>query len=191
MPLAAVSAPGKEHLPCPADGQRDKFSTRTVLTTLQKFCAALNQAVEYLLFGLGLSMALVVAVQVFCRYVLNASLFWSEELARYMLVWLTFFGATVAYYRNLHPGVDALTARLSPGKKRLTRLMVHLVCMLLALVMIISGTQFAWFIRRQISPALGLPKWIILAVIPASGCILFLYGLAFFLRIARDCTDGA
>ncbi len=164
---------------------------RPVLTTLQKFCAALNQAVEYLLFGLGLAMALVVAVQVFFRYVLNASLFWSEELARYMLVWLSFFGATVAYYRNLHPGVDALTARLSPGKNRLTRLMVHLVCMGLALIMIISGTQFAWFVRAQISPALGLPKWIVLAVIPASGIIFFLHGLAFFLKTARDCTDGA
>ncbi len=162
-----------------------------MLTTLQKFCAALNQAVEYLLFGLGLSMALVVAVQVFFRYVLNASLFWSEELARYMLVWLSFFGATVAYYRNLHPGVDALTNRLSPGKNRLTRLMVHLVCMGLALVMVISGTQFAWFVRAQVSPALDLPKWIILAVIPVSGIIFFLYGLAFFLKTAGECKNGA
>ncbi len=162
-----------------------------MLTTLQKFCAALNLAVEYLLFGLGLSMALVVAIQVFFRYVLNASLFWSEELARYMLVWLSFFGATVAYYRNLHPGVDALTSRLSPEKKRLTKLMVHLVCMGLALVMIFSGTQFAWFVRAQISPALGLPKWIILAVIPASGIIFFLYGLAFFLKTAGECKNGA
>ncbi len=162
-----------------------------MLIILQKFCAALNRTVEYLLFGLGLSMALVVAVQVFCRYVVNASLFWSEELARYMLVWLSFFGATVAYYRNLHPGVDALTTRLSPAKQRLTRYMVHLVCMLLSLVMIISGTQFAWFIRHQISPALGMPKWIILAVIPVSGLIFFLYGLAFFLKGIRDGDDGA
>jgi len=161
-----------------------------MLTILQKFCAALNQAVEYLLFALGLSMALIVAVQVFCRYVLNASLFWSEELARYMLVWLTFFGATVAYYRNLHPGVDVLTTRLSPGKQRLAGLMVHLVCMLLSLVMIISGTEFAWFIRQQISPALSIPKWIILTVIPVSGGIFFLYGLAFFLKLALNRTDG-
>lgn len=161
-----------------------------MLTILQKICAALNQTVEYLLFGLGLSMALIVALQVFCRYVLDASLFWSEELARYMLVWLSFFGATVAYYRNLHPGVDILTSRLSPSKQRLARLMVHLVCMLLSLVMIISGIRFAWFIRQQISPALGIPKWIILTVIPVSGGIFFLYGLAFCIKLARDRTDG-
>ena len=161
-----------------------------MLTILQKICAALNQTVEYLLFGLGLSMALIVALQVFCRYVLDASLFWSEELARYMLVWLSFFGATVAYYRNLHPGVDILTSRLSPSKQRLARLMVHLVCMLLSLVMIISGIRFAWFIRQQISPALGIPKWIILTVIPVSGGIFLLYGLAFCIKLARDRTDG-
>jgi len=153
-----------------------------VLEFLEKTCAAVNRAIEYSLFGLGFSMAILVAVQVFCRYVLNSSLFWSEELARYMLVWLSFLGATVAYYRNLHPGVDAFTSRISPEKQRITQLLVHATAMVLALVMVISGIQFAWFVRMQISPALAIPKWIILAVIPVSGGILFVYALAFLLK---------
>ncbi|WP_457575150.1 TRAP transporter small permease [Desulfomarina sp.] len=152
------------------------------MNILEKGCSAVNRLLEYLLFGLGFSMAVLVAVQVFCRYVLNASLFWSEELARYMLVWLSFLGATVAYYRNLHPGVDVLTARISEKYQRLARLLVHLSSMALAVVMVFSGVQFAWFVRLQISPALGIPKWIILAVIPLAGCILLIYGLLFFLR---------
>ena len=127
-------------------------------------------------------MAILVAVQVFCRYILNSSLFWSEELARYMLVWLSFFGATVAYYRNLHPGVDALTSRLSAAKRRTSQLLVHITTMGLALIMVISGMQFAWFVRMQISPALSIHKWIILIVIPLSGTLLFVYALAFFLK---------
>jgi TRAP-type C4-dicarboxylate transport system permease small subunit len=99
-----------------------------------------------------------------------------------MLVWLSFLGATVACYRNLHPGVDALTGRLSAGGQRRMRLLVHAVSMALALVMIISGSQFAWFVRMQISPALAVPKWIILAVIPLSGAILLLYSLLFLLQ---------
>lgn len=136
---------------------------------------------EYLLFGLGFSMAILVAVQVFCRYILNSSLFWSEELARYMLVWLSFLGATVAYYRNLHPGVDALTSRMAGATQRVSRLMVHIVTMFLASVMVVSGSQFAWFIRMQISPALAIHKWIIMVVIPFSGLLLFIYALNFFL----------
>ena len=157
-----------------------------MLEFFEKTCAAVNRAIEYSLFGLGFSMAILVAVQVFCRYVLNSSLFWSEELARYMLVWLSFLGATVAYYRNLHPGVDALTSRISPEKQHITRLLVHVSSLILALVMIISGSQFAWFVRMQISPALAIPKWIILAVIPVSGAIFFVYALAFFLKTLQQ-----
>ncbi|HID02272.1 MAG TPA: TRAP transporter small permease [Desulfobacterales bacterium] len=141
---------------------------------------------EYLLFGLGFSMALLVAAQVFYRYVLNSSLFWSEELARYMLVWLSFFGATVAYYRNLHPGVDTITSRLSVSKQRLSRLLVHLITMALGLVMLISGVQFAWFVRIQVSPALSIPKWIILAIIPLSGALFFVYALLFFIKTIKQ-----
>jgi len=156
-----------------------------VLRFLDKTCAAVNRCIEYLLFGLGFSMAILVAVQVFCRYILNSSLFWSEELARYMLVWLSFFGATVAYYHHLHPGVDVLTSRLSAVKQQISQLVVHLISMALALVMVISGTQFAWFVRMQISPALGLPKWIILAVIPLSGTVLFFYALTFLVQTIK------
>lgn len=153
-----------------------------MLRFLEKSCSIVNQVVEYLLFGLGFSMALLVAVQVFCRYVLNSSLFWSEELARYMLVWLSFLGATVAYYRNLHPGVDTITSRLSKTKQRLSRLLVHCVSMSIGIVMLVSGTQFAWFVRMQISPALSIPKWIILVIIPLCGLLLFLYAVLFFLK---------
>ncbi len=131
-------------------------------------------------------MAILVAVQVFCRYILNSSLFWSEELARYMLVWLSFFGATVAYYRNLHPGVDALTSRLSVSRQRISQLLVYITTMGLALIMVISGTQFAWFVRMQISPALSIHKWIILIVIPLSGTLLFVYALTFFLKTLQQ-----
>ncbi len=153
-----------------------------MLRFFDKTCAVVNRYLEYLLFGLGFSMALLVAVQVFCRYILNSSLFWSEELARYMLVWLSFFGATVAYYRHLHPGVDALIARFPATGQRISQLLVYGVTIGLALVMIISGCRFAWFVRLQITPALALPKWILLAVIPLSGVIFLLYALLFFLQ---------
>lgn len=157
-----------------------------MLRFLDKTCAATNRWIEYLLFGLGFSMAILVAVQVFCRYILNSSLFWSEELARYMLVWLSFFGATVAYYRNLHPGVDALTSRLSAAKRRISQQLVYITTMGLAMIMVISGTQFAWFVRMQISPALSIHKWIILIVIPLSGTLLFVYALTFFLKTLKQ-----
>ncbi|MDM8536299.1 TRAP transporter small permease subunit, partial [Desulfobacterales bacterium HSG17] len=48
-------------------------------------------------------------------------------------------------------------------------------------IMIVSGSQFAWFVRFQISPALSLPKWIIAGIIPVSGLVLLLHSLVFLM----------
>ena len=63
---------------------------------LEQCSDALNRGAERLLTVISLTMALVILLQVFCRYALNHSLFWSEELGRMLLVWLTFIGASVA-----------------------------------------------------------------------------------------------
>ena len=127
-------------------------------------------------------MTVIVILQVFCRYALNHSLFWSEELARYLLVWLTFTGATVAYYRNMHPGVDVLFKRLQRKNRRRLRLLVHLVSLIFFLIIIWYGSSFAYFIRAQTTPALALPKWLVFSIIPLSGLLFTLHGAAFLLE---------
>jgi len=144
--------------------------------------AQLNRGVEYLLSALGISMAIIVATEVFCRYLLNHSLFWSEELARYILVWLTFLGATAAYWRKAHPGIDLLSSRMGPHLRRVNAIFVHLVSLCLFLVMIYHGAVFSYFVRLQITPALSLPKWLIFAVIPISGLLLACHCLFFLVR---------
>lgn len=151
------------------------------MRVLEKLSRSINHWVEYMLFALGITMALIVANQVFFRYVLNQSLFWSEELARYLLVWLTFLGATVAYRRKVHPGIDVLFARMPPAMQKATAVLTHFASMTLFAVMILYGYQFAYFVRLQISPALYLPKWIILSIIPLSGMILMIHGVTFLL----------
>ena len=149
---------------------------------LEKLSRSINHWVEFLLFGLGFSMSIIVAVQVFCRYVLNHSLFWSEELARYLLVWLTFLGASVAYRRKIHPGIDLVYARMPGSVQRIFVISVYLASIVLFGVMIFFGVKFSYFVRLQISPALYLPKWIVFSIIPLSGLILMVHALSFLLR---------
>ncbi|MCP4351765.1 MAG: TRAP transporter small permease [Desulfobacterales bacterium] len=149
------------------------------MSVLEKFSKSINYWIEYLLFGLGFTMSVIVAVQVFSRYALNHSIFWSEELARYLLVWLTFLGISSAYRRKVHPGVDVLYARMSDLLRRASVIFVHLISLALFGIMIFYGCKFAYFVRLQISPALQLPKWIIFSIIPISGFILMIHNLAF------------
>ncbi len=157
---------------------------------IERTSSSINQWVEYLLFGMGFTMTLVVAVQVFFRYVLNHSLFWSEELARFLLVWLTFLGASSAYYRKVNPGVDFLYAKLPELLKKLSAILTHVASMFLFIVMIVYGCEFAWFVHLQISPAMQIPKWIIMGIIPVSGVILVIHAVGFLLaELRKDLCD--
>ncbi len=152
---------------------------------LETLSRGLNRWVEGALVLLGVTMSALVALQVFCRYALNHSLFWSEELARYLLVWLSFLGATVAYRRGAHPGIDVLPARLAPAARRAVLLAVHVAALALFAVMTVEGFRFAYFVRHQISPALHLPKWFPHLAVPVSGLLFAVHGVALLVRDVR------
>ena len=151
------------------------------MDALERLSRSINHWAECSLFGLGFTMSIIVAVQVFCRYALNHSLFWSEELARYLLVWLTFLGASVAYRRGIHPGIDLVHVHMPASLQRISAIFIHVISMVLFGVMIFFGVKFSYFVRLQISPALYLPKWIIFSIIPVSGLIFMVHGVTFLL----------
>ncbi len=61
---------------------------------------------DWISFVIFWAMAAIVFLQFFTRYILNNSLAWTEEIARYMLMWLTFIGAAVAMRRGTHIAVE-------------------------------------------------------------------------------------
>lgn len=161
-----------------------------MITILGSLSSSVNKVVEKLIGIMGISMASVVVLQVFCRYGLNHSLFWSEELARILLIWLTFLGATSAYFRKAHPTVDMFAARLQGRIKAINSTAVFLLSSLFFTVMIYFGVQFAYFARLQISPALFIPKWIIYSAVPLSGFILLVHSCFFFLTDLQKMNDN-
>ncbi len=153
---------------------------------LKQISHHINRVVEILISLMGLFMAAVVGAQVFSRYVLNHSLFWSEETARILLVAITFFGATVAYFRNTHPGVDGFYRRFPKKMQAIAHTAVALAGLGFFLVMIVHGIEFAWFVRSQITPALGLPKWAVMSIVPVSGLVFMIHGLAFLIQGKKE-----
>lgn len=155
-------------------------------STVERLSCCCNHYAEHTVFVIGLTMTAIVIVQVFSRYVLNHSLFWSEEMARYLLVWLTFLGASVAYHRGMHPSINLFQHRFSRHLKNRLCFIVHLLSLAFFAVMIWYGTEFAYFVRLQTTPALALPKWFVFAVIPFSGSLLALHAVGFLLRDFRS-----
>ncbi len=80
-----------------------------------RFEAALGATVERLLLAGIVALTLVMAAQVFCRYVVNYSLVWSEELARYLTIWLAFLGVSLGVRADSHFGITVVLDRVSAG----------------------------------------------------------------------------
>jgi TRAP-type C4-dicarboxylate transport system permease small subunit len=145
----------------------------------------INGLVERSLFLFGFSMALVTGVQVFCRYVLNHSLFWSEEAGRMLLVWITFLGATAAYKRKAHVGIDLVVRRFPPAPRKAVELTVLGLSLLFFAVLVLYGVHFIRFIAGQKTAALGISMGIPYAVIPLSGLIFLLHAASRILEMVR------
>jgi TRAP-type transport system small permease protein len=139
--------------------------------------AWINRVTEVVLFVIGFSMAMITGVQVFSRYVLNHSLFWSEEVGRICLVWISFLGASAAYRRRAHIGIDFLVARLPHSLRHNIAILVVLLSLVFFVVLFVYGVLFVLFVSGQNTAALGLPLALPYTVIPLSGALFSLHAL--------------
>src|ERR1700704_6059146 len=73
---------------------------------------------DWLAFVIFWSLAFIVFLQFFTRYVLNDSLAWTEEIARYGLMWVVFIGGAMVTRRNTHIAVELLANVMKPGRMR-------------------------------------------------------------------------
>jgi TRAP-type C4-dicarboxylate transport system permease small subunit len=126
---------------------------------LDRFCRALD-----LLSALALAvMALMVFGNVVLRYAFNSGIAVSEELSRWLFVWLTFLGAMVALKENGHLGTDMLVSRLGRNGKRICLGLSQLL-MLGCTVLLFQGSLAQVKINLEVeAPVTGLPMAIVYA----------------------------
>ena len=144
---------------------------------LQRISEQVNALMEKLLLVAGIAIAIILFVQVLARY-LGASLSWSEEVGRYLLVTITFLGATVAYKRANFIGLAGFGAKLGPTvEQAIVRLLqlLTLACFGLITWFGVLYTLNSW---EQTSTAVQMPMSIPLSVIPLSGVVFLLHVLA-------------
>ncbi len=114
---------------------------------------------ELLLIGLLGAMVVIMEVQIFCRYVLNYSLSWSEELTRYLFIWSCFISISYCIKRWISIKVDQVIKMLPKKGYVIAQLLLNVMLFILFIYLTIHGYQFLIqaIELKQKSPALGLP----------------------------------
>jgi TRAP-type transport system small permease protein len=122
-----------------------------------RWIARLVTVERLLAAGLLATVLASMGAQVVARYVFGAPIPWSEEVARFALIWLTFLAAGFVMAEGRHISVDVISSRLSPrGKLRLECLSAGLVVSA-CLLLLLGGFRFVWYVGEVGSPALGIP----------------------------------
>lgn len=130
-------------------------------------------------------IVLAVAAQVFMRYVLSAPLSWSDELARYALVWTTFSGMSLATRYGDHMRVDAVTSYLPERAQVVLGRIGRGLEAACYLTLLYAGLRMLPVLHKQSSLALDIPMSLVYAAIPIGSAIALLFLLLHVLLHAR------
>ena len=146
----------------------------------------INQRLEEIFLVVLMTAAVViVAMQVITRYLLEIPLPWSEEIARYMFLWLTWVGASYATKERRHVSIDVIYDKLPQlGKRVCTVISCAVWLAFLCMMVYLSGKlTFSVASGGQIAVGSGIPMWIPYAAIPTG------MGLMLFRLIQNCCHD--
>lgn len=142
------------------------------------FKSNLDKIVAGLLILLMGIMVLNVTWQVVSRYVFQNPSSFTDELSRYMLIWLGMLGAAYVAGQDQHLAIDILPQKLTGrAKARLMIFIYGLVLFFAFLVMVLGGSNLVYitFILEQKSATLQLPLAYVYSIIPISGLLVAYY----------------
>lgn len=138
----------------------------------------LTVLLQWVVIILMLLLVLDVLWGVFSRYALGQQATWSEELARLLLVWVSLFGASVAFGLKAHLGLDYFAENLHPDAGKLNRILGALVSLAFAIIVFFIGgwslMSNAWE-SGQTMTALPIGKWWVYAALPVSGVFMVIF----------------
>jgi TRAP-type C4-dicarboxylate transport system permease small subunit len=141
---------------------------------------AVDQVLEWAVAAVMGILVIDVLWQVFTRFILRDPSSWTEELARYLLIWIGLLGAAYAAGRRMHLALDLLPTKLEGEKKKRLEIFVELIAFAFALAaLVIGGTRLVMvsLVLGQTSPALGLPIGYLYLVLPVSGLLIMFYSV--------------
>ena len=130
-------------------------------------------------------MVLNVLWQVASRFILGSPSSFTDELARYLMIWVGILGAAYVSGRNMHVAIDVLPTRLNNKAQARLMLIVRILIILFCLLaMVIGGSRLVYitYVLGQNSPALQVPLAVVYMVIPLSGLLIIYYKISDILK---------
>jgi TRAP-type C4-dicarboxylate transport system permease small subunit len=149
-----------------------------MLNRIERILVACNR---WLLILLLLAMACIVFANVVLRYTTGDSIVWAEEVARHLMIWVTFLGAGLVLRFGGHVAIDNLHQAVSTRSARWLRTVVAVGIGIFCLVMTYFSILYVWATRFQTTAATDIPISFIYVAMPVGFLLMFVH-LLFIVR---------
>jgi len=149
---------------------------------LRQIDGVVLQVNRWILIVAMAAMSVIVFVNVVLRYTTGDSILWSEEVARYLMIWLTYLGIGPVLRLGGHMAIDTLHGAVGEPRAQLLRGLVVVLMLGFSLVMVVVGIDFVDRTSIQSTPVTDIPFSFIAAAIPTG----FAFTVWHMLAVARS-----
>ena len=152
---------------------------------LEKIKTNIDLVLKWVLVVIMAAMTINVLWQVFSRFLLQNPSSFTEELARYMLIWVGILGAAYVAGQKMHLAIDLLPTKLKGKSKALLEIFINVIILIFAVaVLVVGGIRLVTItlMLNQISAAMQIPLGYVYTVLPISGVLMAFYSFYFIIQ---------
>lgn len=152
------------------------------MNTYIKIIDSLNNGIKYLVSIMLVLLAILVVLQVTTRFVINVPLSWTEEIARYLMIYIVFLGSGLAMRHNQHIAIDFLLDVIKQKNKERLQKIILWISALFCLLLVYYGSQLTYMVVDQSTPTLQYSMAWAYAAIPLGALVMLANIVALLIR---------
>ncbi|CAK1842992.1 TRAP transporter small permease [Vibrio crassostreae] len=160
---------------------------------MNKLVSYINKGLAAFTVSLSSFLVLCVIWQVLSRYVIGKPSTVTDELARYLFMWVALIGAAYTTGLKRHLAIDLLTMKLTGKRKLINEIVIQIAIATFSYIVLVhGGSQLAakTLAMGQLTPALGLEMGYIYFCLPISGALMIFYSVVFTYERVKQLMSG-
>jgi TRAP-type transport system small permease protein len=150
---------------------------RTPVRAFNRIVDLLSAVVRVVILLQATAIFLIIIATVITRYGFNYVLSWSEEVPRYLLIWVSFLGAAACVDLRDHIAFDYLFKRFPAALRRAVQLLINLAIFGFGSIMLLYGVRFVQAFGGDFMESIPFTNVWYYTALPVSGALMMLYSL--------------
>ncbi|CAH1217345.1 Sialic acid TRAP transporter permease protein SiaT [Paenibacillus plantiphilus] len=146
----------------------------------------LNKIVGIIVGIMLAAMSVIIIAQILCRFVFEIPLTWSEEAARYLMVYTVFLGASLALRHHKMIAIEVLPDLLKPSLRRMLKIAIMLISIVFFIILLVQGIDMLEIVQRQVSAAIGITMDIPYFAIPLGALLMIINAIAVIIELVQN-----